>query len=138
MRGLIVGGVVALAVSVLLAVVTFAQGQDTSMPRIDNARVETRALAGPLAAEIQKWAANAAQPQWFGYAVPSAARDRNVCCGNYSDSGLGCGMCRLEGGEHGVNLESGGGSVKLEGSRQLIVLLRAEAKRVVKIRVASE
>jgi HEAT repeats len=138
MRRFMVCGVVALAASLLSAVVTTAQGQDSSMPRVENARVETRALAGPLDVEIQKWAANAMQPQWLGYTVPAVARDRNVCCGNYGDSGLGCGMCRLEGDDHGVNLKSGDGSVKLEGSRELIVLLRAEAKRIVKIRVASE
>lgn len=138
MRRSIISGLVALAASVLSALVAFAQAQDSSIPRVENARVETRALAGPLAAEIQRWAASAAQPQWLGYSVPAVTRDRNVCCGNYGDSGSDCGMCRLEGDDRGVNFKSGSGSVKLEGSRELIVLLRAEAKRVVKIRVTSE
>jgi HEAT repeats len=138
MRRFMVSGLAALAANLLFAMVTSAQSQDSSMPRIENARVETRALSGPLAAEIQKWTANAAQPQWLGYVVPAVPRNYDACCGNHGDSEFGCGMCRLEGDEHGAGINSGEGTVKLEGSRELVVLLRAEARRVVKIRVASE
>jgi HEAT repeat protein len=138
MRRVIIGGTAPLVAGLLFAPVILAQDQDTTMPRVENARVETRALAGPLAEEIQKWVASAAQPRWLGYSVPAVARDRNVCCGNYGDSGLGCRTCRLEGDDRSVNRNSANAVVKLEGSRDLVVLLRSEGKRVAKIRVASE
>src|SRR5260370_14387067 len=51
----------------------------------------------------------------------------------------GCGHCRLEDGDRGNNVTSSdGGTAKLEGPRNLVVLLRAENKRVTKVRVVSE
>ena len=38
------------------------------MPRVENARVEQRSLAGPLVAELKKQVEQSAQPQWIGYA----------------------------------------------------------------------
>ena len=130
------------------APVAFSQEQkDSGMPRVKNARVEQRAVEGSLAGEVTKWAEQAAQPQWMGYAVPAVANDREVCCNLYGGSwGDGCGVCRLEGGEYGVNMTtrengataSSSGTVKLEGPRSLVILLRAEAKHVMKVRVVSE
>ena len=110
----------------------------TEMPRIESARAETRAVTGTLESTLQSILAQAEKPQWVGYSVDKILDDRNVCCGNWND-GEGCGTCRLEkdhdatGGATRVD-----GSVKLEGARRLVVLLRLEAKQVVRIRVASE
>jgi hypothetical protein len=115
-----------------------AQGADS--PQLENARVEKKALAGPLTAEVKTWAANAEQPQWLGYAVPQMGRDRAMCCGNYDDGwSNGCGRCRLEDHHNGTNMSSkeDAGSAKLEGPRSIAVLFRAENKRIMKIRVVS-
>ena len=117
-----------------------ANDQASNAPRLENARVETRALAGPLALELKKWAEQAAQPQWIGYSVPEVAGDREVCCNNYGGSGnRGCGTCRLEDGEHGVNVtaRSHDETVKLEPAHAIAILFRAENKRIGKIRVVS-
>jgi HEAT repeat protein len=110
------------------------------MPRIENAKVETRAVAGSLDATLRGIISRAENAQWVGYAVEQVAGEQSVCCDNYSyRDGGNCGTCRLE-REHG---EIGGatmtpGSVKLEGARQLAVLFRLQSKKVTRIRVASQ
>ena len=112
--------------------------QGTEMPRIESARAETRAVAGTLEATFHGILAQAEKPEWVGYSVDEIPGERNACCGNWND-GEGCGTCRLEkdhdatGGTTRVD-----GSIKLEGARRLVVLLRLEVKQVVRIRVASE
>jgi HEAT repeat protein len=92
---------------------------------------------------VKRWAEQSAQPQWLGYAVAQIGRDRSMCCGNYDGwSARDCG-CRLESGDTGTSVTAGDssathGTVKLEGPRNMLVLLRAENKRVMKIRVVSE
>ncbi|MCU1241357.1 MAG: hypothetical protein JWO71_2083 [Candidatus Acidoferrum typicum] len=129
------GMIIAAATSIPLAT---AQGTDA--PQVENARLERKALAGPLAAEVKTWAAKAEQPQWLGYAVPQMGRDRAMCCGDYDGSWRnGCGHCRLEEHGNGTNMASReeAGTTKLEAPRSIAVLFRASNKQVMKIRVVS-
>src|SRR5215470_5515056 len=120
-----------------------AQEKESAMPRVDNARVEQRALAGSLA-ETMKGAVESTEARWIGYAEPQVANDREICCQNYGGSwGNGnYGVCRLESGDHGANITTrdtgGNGTVKLEGPRSVVVLFRAESKHFTKIRVVSD
>jgi hypothetical protein len=116
------------------------QEADQNLPRVENAQVERRALAGPLAAEVKQWTEQAEHARWLGYAVAEIGGERTLCCGDYDGSwGDGCGHCRLENDDRGNNVRSrNDGNAKLEGPRNLVVLLRAENKRVMKIRVVSE
>jgi HEAT repeat protein len=108
------------------------------MPRVDNAKVETRAVAGSLDATFREITGKAEKPEWIGYDVEQVAGERSVCCGNYHD-GEGCGTCNLEKEHDGTNTTTRTeGTVKLEGARQLAVLFRLESKQVMRIRVASE
>ena len=130
--------ILAILTAALAIPATVAQSSDA--PQLENARVEKRALGGPLAAEVKAWAAKAGQPQWLGFSVPQIGRDRMMCCGDYNDSwGSGCGHCRLEDREHGTNMNSrdDSGSSKLEAPRSIAILFRAENQRVMKIRVVS-
>ena len=112
------------------------------MPRLENSRAETRAVTGSLDVTFRGILAQAEKPEWVGYSVDDISGDRSMCCGNWND-GVSCGTCRLE-NDH--NWTSGSkkddnqtsGSVKLEGSRRLVVLFRLEAKQADRIRVASE
>jgi HEAT repeats len=136
------------AVAFCVAPVLLAQTSIAGMPHIENARVEQRAISASIAAEVEKLADQSVQAQWIGYAVPEIASDRQVCCNNNGGdwNNGGCGVCRLEDTNHGVNMtsrsdnKSAGGSttVQLEGSRNLVILLRTQANRVMKIRVVSE
>src|SRR6266436_1763031 len=113
-----------------------AQGADS--PRIENAKLETRAAGASLEPTMREITASAEKAEWVGYHVEEVAGDRGVCCDNNWNDG-NCGTCRLE----KENSRTSGtthsdGNVKLEGARKLIVLYRLEAKHVVKIRVASD
>jgi HEAT repeat protein len=115
-----------------------AQGA-AEMPRIENAKVETRAVAGSLEATLRGILTQAEKPEWVGYSVERVAGERGACCGNYRDDG-NCGTCRLEHdhGDGSSTTTTQPGTVKLEGARQLVVLFRMEDKRVMRIRMASE
>src|SRR5713226_8059123 len=115
-----------------------ATAQATETPRIENAKLEARAAGGSIDATIRGIAETAEKAEWVGYRVDQVAGERGVCCDNNWNDGS-CGTCRLEkenGGTGGTTPTDG--NVKLEGSRQLVVLYRLEAKQVVKIRVASD
>ncbi len=108
------------------------------MPRVENAKAETRAVAGTLDATFRGILAQAEKSEWVGYSVDEIAGERSVCCGNWNDEG-GCGTCRLEKERDATRgTTHADGSIKLEGARRLVVLFRLEAKQVVRIRVASE
>jgi HEAT repeat protein len=108
------------------------------MPRVDSAQAQTRAVAGTLEATFRGILAQADKPEWVGYSVDEIAGDRSMCCGNWND-GAGCGTCRLEKDRETTGgTTHADGSIKLEGSRRLVVLFRLETKQVDRIRVASE
>jgi hypothetical protein len=108
------------------------------MPRIENAKVETRAVAGSLEATFRELAGKAEKPEWIGYSVDQIAGERSVCCGSHRED-ESCGTCNLEKERDGTNTTThSDGAIKLEGARQLAVLFRLEAKQVMRIRVASE
>src|SRR5271155_127259 len=126
----------------LFAAGTSKAAQSGETPQVVNAKIETRALTGALADTLRGIEAQADKPEWIGYSVPEIAGDRTECCGNFNDNYGSCGTCRLE-KENGVtsttSQKSGeSGTVQLEGSRQLVVLFRLEAKQVMRIREASE
>jgi HEAT repeat protein len=109
-------------------------------PTLENAKLETRALGGPLSNELDRWAKGASSPEWLGYAVPTLERDRMICCGGHGDwNGYrDCGPCYLEDHKHGENFTSGSRETKLEGPRAVFVLYRAAEGKLGKIRVLSE
>lgn len=125
------------------------------LPRVENARIENRTVAGTLSATMAELAKNATEPVWVGYAVTSLAGERTICCGNYSDSNTGwCGKCALEtDGEKWSRAKSADGDItlrkdrgadtnedamKLEGAQRLVVLFRLQDKRLTRVKVASD
>jgi len=132
----------ALGYSALTVAAAPPQG-DAAPANIINAKLETRAVSGAFGDTFRALQAQADKPEWLGYDVPEIPGDRTMCCGNYSDGDYRCGTCRLEyeGGSYmsrDHDSRASGGTVHLEGSRQLIVLIRFEGKQVTKIRQASE
>jgi HEAT repeat protein len=131
----------------MLAVALFTGGLATAAkaaetPQVINAKIETRAVTASLAETLRGIEAQADKAEWVGYSVAEVAGDRTVCCGNYNDNYGGCGTCRLE-KENGITTTNSqkdqqGGTIQLEGSRQLVVLFRLEGKQVTRIREASE
>jgi len=114
-----------------------AKPQNAATPRTENAKVEQRIISGSFAQTVDAWAKAADPAQWLAYSIPAANGERNVCCGNNWGNGS-CGPCRLEGGDRGSNINLRSEKVELEGPRRVIVLLRADAHTIGKIRVVSE
>jgi len=141
---MIVAGITCAAVQLASGKAPARQGQASSVsaqtadaPRMENAKLETRAAGASLDTTLRTIAATADKAQWVGYHVDQVVGERGACCNdNWNDGN--CGTCRLEktNGDTSVNMHTGG-AINLEGSRQLVVLYRLEAKQVVKIRVAS-
>jgi HEAT repeats len=114
-----------------------ACAQSTDAPHIANAQMQTRPVGGTLATELKTWSANTAQPQWIGYSVAQVAGHRDLCCSDGGSWNQNCGTCRLESGDHGLDMSSRDASVKLEGPREIAILYRAENRKIMKIRVVS-
>src|ERR1700741_4492421 len=91
-----------------------ATAQPAEAPRIENAKLETRAVSANLDATIREIAATAEKAEWVGYHVDQVAGERGVCCNsNWNDGN--CGTCRLEKENGGkTNPTPPGGNVKLE------------------------
>jgi hypothetical protein len=108
-------------------------------PRFINAKLETSAVGQSLESTVQTLAAGAQQPAWIAYSVDAVAGHHSVCCGNGDwDRNGSCGTCILEkGSAHSSVVSNDNPTVKLEGAAQLVVLLRVEGKRVMRVRVAS-
>ena len=108
-----------------------------------NARMRTLSAAGGLASAFRMIESGEAGPAWIGYAVPVVPGEHRMCCngsiGDYSEEG--CGRCQLESrhGEEGVQAVNGGGEtrVKLESPPTFLVLYRARAGKIMKIRTFS-
>ena len=115
-----------------------AIAQASESPRVENAKLETRAVGASLDAAMRELVKTADKLEWVGYRVDQVAGERGVCCNNnWNDEN--CGTCRLEKENSGTNITTHpDGLVKLEGARQLVVLYRLESKQIVQIRIASE
>jgi hypothetical protein len=115
--------------------------QLSGKPQITNAKVEEREVKTGLAQEVDAWAAAAEKPQWLGYSVPAVAGDHHMCCGNNGGDWNGwksCGPCQLEGSRSGDSYNVQSGDVKLEGPNNIVLLWRAEGRKIGKIRAVSE
>jgi HEAT repeat protein len=112
---------------------------DEDAPPFHNGHVEKREVRGTLAEELRRWASETTTARWLGYSVAGVEGDRTICCGNWNDGR--CGTCRLENGERGFGFNSGErsekGTVRLEGSRRVAILFRAEQGKTGRIRVFS-
>src|SRR5260370_21042847 len=110
--------------------------QAAEAPRIENARLETRAAGTSLDATFRGIAAMAEKSEWVGYRVDEVAGERGVCCNkNWNDGN--CGSCRLEWeNSKATGTSHANANVKVEGSRQLVLPYRLEATHIVSIPVA--
>lgn len=114
-----------------------AQGQ---APQTINTKLEVRMAGSNLGVTIKEIVATAGMPVWTGYEVAGARGENGDCCGNYKEgaNGQSDGVWHLE-KEHG----SGGGrprnknDVKLEDTRKLWILFRADKMHIERIRIMS-
>jgi hypothetical protein len=99
--------------------IALAAALSAQQPTIENARLETRAFSGTLAAELTRIGAG---PFWAAYSEPIiAGQHRDWCSWNGT-------------GDNGRTL---GAPVRLEGEVAVVVLIRVEASQPVELKVTS-
>ncbi|HSY33784.1 MAG TPA: HEAT repeat domain-containing protein [Verrucomicrobiae bacterium] len=118
-----------------------SRAQQSDAPLVENAQVQTRSVAGTLAATMAAFEKNAPNPMWVGYAVNAVAGQHSICCGNYND-GESCRKCALEDGDARdavkAKNEASKSPLRLEGKRRLTVLFRLQDKQVMRVKVTTE
>ena len=138
-----------LATTSLAALTCFAAAVAAQQPRIINGQVAAQPAGSPFVQSVRSLVSAESGIAWIGYAVPVAGDDHVMCCSGDTyisgsmASGTCCGACRLEPGGQGTTIvrsESpvAGGTVKLEGSARMVVLLRVADRRVERVRMFSE
>ncbi len=104
--------------AILLAFVTTLLAQQ---PTVDNAKLEARALSGPLAAELSRIGAG---PFWAAYSEP-------IIAGQHGD------MCSWNRNGNDDSGRTAGTPMRLEGEIALVILIRVENSQVDQLRVTS-
>jgi hypothetical protein len=104
-------------------------------PRIANAKLESRSASSGLEPTVQAILSAQSAPAWIGYSVPMVAGEHQSCCWNNGSMG-GCLLepRRSDNTAGNTTVVNGNRTVQLEGATQLVVLLRAEANKVGKVR----
>ena len=123
-------------IAIMAVATTLALAQQ---PNIQNAKLETRSAAAGLQAQVDA-VARQNTASWIAWLVPSVKGDNNMCCyNNYNDGNYSSCGCALE-TSGAVNITSGNAPnnpVKLEGSTDFAVFIRAEGGQIQKVRALS-
>ena len=121
----------------ILAFAAFSAAAE--QPHLSNGRLEVRPVAGDLEATVRPLVRAASGPAWIGWSVASD-RERQMCCWDSWHDGPCCSGCRLEGRGNFTSSSASdrADAVKLEGGREMLVLLRAEAGEITKLRTFSQ
>jgi HEAT repeats len=129
-----VGALLALSLDV------FAAGQT---PNITNGQVQEIVARADLKPTIDGVLQGHEAPLWIGYRIPTAAKERSMCCYETSgawDTGQCSGGCRVE-SSHGVSMSDSKGACSApEPPRYAFVFLRTgekDDKQIRKVRVYS-
>lgn len=107
-----------------LAVTAFAQ-----QPRIQNAKLDARAVSGNLETSFRTAVQAQPGPAWIGYSVPRSPRPAGE-----DESSWGC---TLEEGYPAVVIRDANTPVRLEGPENILLLFRIADQKVQRIRIVS-
>ncbi|HEV7553415.1 MAG TPA: HEAT repeat domain-containing protein [Candidatus Angelobacter sp.] len=128
--------------AIIVFMACFGAMATAQKPKISNAKVQEVSASAGLKAAVDGLLQKQTAPLWIGYRIPAAAKDHTMCCFDYVDgSQSGKSNCCI-----GCNVESGrGGSFNgtvsdcspPEPLPYAFVFMRAEQRRVSKIRVYS-
>lgn len=125
----------------LLTAATIGWGQtaatQSAASKISNAKIEQRAAGGNLVREFQDLVARQNEAAWAGYVVPIVEGQGQHCCTNCTNGNC-CVGCALEYRDGVIFNTAPTSSIKLEGSKELLVLYRIRLHAVEKIRTFGE
>lgn len=111
-------------------------------PKITNARLQELSAASGLKSTIDGMLQKQAGPLWIGYRIPTAAKERTLCCFDSVDSiewqkrncCMGCRMDSDKGGSFNGTVSDCSSPEPLPYA---FIFYRAEAKQITKVRVYS-
>ena len=110
-------------------------------PKISNAKVQDLSASAGLKATVDGLVQKQASPLWIGYRIPTAAKDRTMCCFDSFDgieaSRRCCTGCRMESENGGSFNGTNSDCSPPEPLPYAFMFLRAEQKQITKIRVYS-
>jgi HEAT repeats len=112
----------------LLGVLVLAGACFGQQPRIQNAKLDSRAAGGSLETQVRTIVAAQGSPAWLGYRVARVARQ------NDDEGGWGC---SLEDGRNTVIVRDINTPVPLEGATSMLVLFRISENRIQRLRTVS-
>jgi len=126
------------AVLLLIACASIAIAQK---PRIANAKVQELSAGAGLKATVDGLMQKQTSPFWIGYRIPTAAKERTMCCfdsvDQFKNSAGCCGGCRMESEKGGSFNGTVSNCSPPEPVPYAFIFLRAEEKQITKLRVYS-
>jgi hypothetical protein len=132
----------AIAILMVCCAAIVAAQEAPPKPKISNAKVQELSASAGLKATMDGLVQKQASPLWIGYRIPTAAKDRTMCCfdsvNNFEAAANKCCMgCRME-SEKGSSFN---GTIsncpQPEPLPYAFVFFRAENKQITKLRVYS-
>lgn len=131
------------AIAMLLAgCAAIAAAQEAApKPRISNAKLQELSTSAGLKATVDGLVQKQTRPLWVGYRIPTAAKERTMCCfdslDNFEAAANKCCMgCRME-SEKGGSFNGTNSNCSPEPLPYAFIFFRAEQKQITKVRVYS-
>jgi len=111
-------------------------------PKISNAKVQELSAPAGLKATVDGLVQKQAGPLWIGYRIPTAAKERTMCCfdslDNFEGAASKCCMgCRMESEKGGSFNGTNSDCSPPEPLPYAFIFFRAEQKQITKVRVYS-
>jgi hypothetical protein len=123
----------------LLLIIAIGAGAQPAQPRLQNAKLESRAVQGSLDATFRGIVGSQSTAAWIAYAAPMIPGERQMCCWNTRND-VTCQGCSLEPQPAGTTVafpQQAAGTVRLEGAPEFFLFFRVEGAQVGKIRTFS-
>jgi hypothetical protein len=110
-------------------------------PKISNAKLQELSASAGLKATVDGLVQKQTGPLWVGYRIPTAAKERTMCCfdslDNFEAAANKCCMgCRME-SEKGSSFNGTNSNCSPEPLPYAFIFFRAEQKQITKVRVYS-
>ncbi|HEX5433085.1 MAG TPA: HEAT repeat domain-containing protein, partial [Candidatus Angelobacter sp.] len=130
---------IALVTLLSLSLVLAASGQK---PNVSNAKIEELSAAQGLKPAIDALLSRNTGPFWIGYKIPTAPKEGSICCWQSnsleSHDGRNCCLgCRMDRDHDGDSMGTDSNCSPLEPKPYAFVLLRADEKKIAKVRLFS-
>ncbi len=131
----------AIAILMVYCSAIMAAQEAAPKPKISNAKVQELSASAGLKATIDGLVQKQNAPLWIGYRIPTAAKDRTMCCFDSIDqfqNSTGCCMgCRMESENSSSFNGTSSNCVPPEPLPYAFIFFRAEQKQIMKVRVYS-